>query len=106
MSDKSKCGPTGSSAHATTMLPIRCFTCNNLIGHMWEPYLRSRQEEGTPKERLDRTGLTRICCRRMLLTHVHIIDDTLDYANRDTVLDECHTTLCCLVSHERTIPCK
>lgn len=88
------------------MLPVRCFTCNNLIGHMWEGYLKSRQcDTLSSKERLDRTGLTKICCRRMLLTHVDVINDTIDYGNEDTVMDECGTTLRRFVDSTRDVEC-
>ncbi len=51
------------------MLAIRCYTCGKVIGHMWERYLELLRN-GTPKEALDKLGLKRYCCRRMLLTHV------------------------------------
>jgi len=58
---------------------VRCFTCGKVIGHLYEPYL-DRLNKGELSEKiLDDMGLTRYCCRRMLLTHVDLIDELLDY---------------------------
>ncbi len=27
------------------IIPIRCFTCDKPIGHLWEPYLKKIQEK-------------------------------------------------------------
>ena len=86
------------------MLPVRCFTCNTLVGHMWQTYTRERERK-SGKECLDELGLRRICCRRMLLTHVPVIDDILMYPNINHQVDDCHTTFSCLVEHERTVSC-
>ena len=87
------------------MLPVRCLTCNNLIGHLWSEYMQARQKSDE-KETLDALGLKRICCRRMLLTHVPIIQDTVVYGKEDSVLDECGTKLLCKVHGERTVECR
>jgi DNA-directed RNA polymerase I, II, and III subunit RPABC5 len=56
------------------IIPIRCFTCNKLIGDKWETkdkngYVDLLKKGLTEKEALDKLGLQRFCCRRMLLTH-------------------------------------
>ena len=86
------------------MLPVRCVTCNHLIGHLWSDYVLGRQTSDE-KETLDNLGLTRICCRRMLLTHVPIIQDTVMYGKENCVLDECGTKLLCKIDSERTVNC-
>jgi DNA-directed RNA polymerase I, II, and III subunit RPABC5 len=58
-------------------LPVRCFTCNKIIGNkelLYEKYLK---EGYTSKDTLDMIGMNRICCRRMFLGHVNIIDQLL-----------------------------
>lgn len=86
------------------MLPVRCVTCNQVVGHLWSQYtIESRG--GNEKATLDRLGLTRVCCRRMLLTHVPIIQDTMMYGKQDTVLDDCGTQLLCEVHDEQTVEC-
>jgi DNA-directed RNA polymerase subunit N (RpoN/RPB10) len=36
-----------------------------------------------PKEALDRLGLKRQCCRRMLFTHVDLIEPIMEYSTYD-----------------------
>ena len=61
------------------MIPIRCFTCGKIIGDKWEEYNRRVKSGEEPNQVLDDLGLTRYCCRRMLLSNVEIIDDILKY---------------------------
>ena len=82
------------------IIPVRCFTCNNVIADKWNPYVefvkkeksKSKQEvpsdldldyidveSGKKVEKsiegkvLDKLGLHKYCCRRMFLTNVHLI---------------------------------
>ena len=62
------------------IIPVRCFTCGKPIGHLWEEYeKRVKDGEGAGKV-LDELGLERYCCRRMLLTHVGLMEDLLLYS--------------------------
>lgn len=61
------------------MAPIRCFTCGALIADKWEEYARRVKEGEDPGKVLDSLKVTRYCCRRMLLSHVDIIDDVLKF---------------------------
>ena len=64
----------------TMIIPVRCFTCGKVIGNKWETYLNLvNGSEMTEMKALDELGLTRYCCRRMLLTHVDLIDKLLNY---------------------------
>ena len=79
------------------IIPIRCFTCNKVIAHLWEDYLDKIQmaylnedisnnkknrfvdietlENKTVEGKiLDSMKLHRYCCRRMLLSHVDMCD--------------------------------
>ncbi|MCK4223110.1 DNA-directed RNA polymerase subunit N, partial [Candidatus Bathyarchaeota archaeon] len=61
------------------IVPVRCFTCGKVIGDKWEEFA-NRVKEGEDAGRvLDDLGLTRYCCRRMLLSHVEIIDDVIEF---------------------------
>ena len=60
------------------MIPIRCFSCGKPIGHLWEEY-KNRIKEEDPEKVLDSLGLERYCCRRMLISHVDVIDDIIVY---------------------------
>ena len=56
------------------MIPIRCFSCGKVIASSWEEF-KSRVENGENKEDiLNDLGITRYCCRRMLLSHIEMID--------------------------------
>ncbi|MFC1454607.1 DNA-directed RNA polymerase subunit N [Candidatus Undinarchaeota archaeon] len=61
------------------IIPIRCYTCGKPIAHLWEDY-RKRTEGGEePKKVLDDLGLERYCCRRMLLSHINLIDEVIKF---------------------------
>ncbi|MEM3412143.1 MAG: DNA-directed RNA polymerase subunit N [archaeon] len=60
------------------IIPVRCFSCGKPIGHLWEEYLEKIQKK--PKvEVLDELGLTRYCCRRMLLGHIDLYPEIVVY---------------------------
>ncbi len=57
------------------MVPVRCFTCGKVIGHLWEDY-KKRVEEGEEAGKvLDDIGLKRYCCRQVFLGHVDLIKE-------------------------------
>ncbi len=76
------------------IVPIRCFTCGNMLADKWRYYQRKvneyRQREGGQNsilyldtttlpvtaegQVLNELGLKRYCCRKHLLTHVDLID--------------------------------
>ncbi|CDR36629.1 CYFA0S01e03136g1_1 [Cyberlindnera fabianii] len=61
------------------IVPVRCFSCGKVVGDKWEPYLTLLKEENTECEALDKLKLKRYCCRRMILTHVDLIEKFLRY---------------------------
>ena len=75
------------------IIPVKCFTCGNVIGNKYDYYQREVRKikmsrgmevnkviylteenvDKTPEGQvLDRLGLSKMCCRRHLLTHVDI----------------------------------
>jgi DNA-directed RNA polymerase I, II, and III subunit RPABC5 len=79
------------------IIPVRCFTCNKVIGHLWEEYLEQIQTsyidediKNLKKKRfidiekiekktvegkiLDNLGVHKYCCRRMILSHVDLCE--------------------------------
>jgi DNA-directed RNA polymerase subunit N (RpoN/RPB10) len=79
------------------IIPIRCFTCNKVIAHLWEEYLEKIQQDyidedikhnkkkrfidiktlenkTTEGKVLDELKIERYCCRRMFLSHVDLCD--------------------------------
>jgi DNA-directed RNA polymerase subunit N len=79
------------------IIPIRCFTCGNVLGDKWIPYISAVQEEKNKSNEelhdepnctyidlknpeksiegkiLDEIGLHKYCCRRMMISNVHMI---------------------------------
>ena len=80
------------------LIPIRCFTCNKVLGDKWDPFiiLVNREKSGNTnmnhnnnldvqyidygkKDKsiegkvLDKLELDKYCCRRMMLSNVHLI---------------------------------
>jgi len=73
------------------IIPIRCFTCGQLVGDLWNDYQKRLQERKNElintkivltdlekstleNEILNEMGLKRYCCRRMLLCNVDVCD--------------------------------
>ena len=84
------------------LIPVRCFTCGQVLADKWIPYINTIQDEKnkiseevdensnnldlryidvknpSPEKSiegktLDELGLNKYCCRRMMLGNVHII---------------------------------
>mgnify|MGYP000091244140 CR=1 FL=1 len=63
------------------IIPIRCFTCGALIGDKWEEFSRRVKNGENPGKVLDDLGVKRYCCRRMLLSHIELIDEILVFSS-------------------------
>jgi DNA-directed RNA polymerase subunit N len=61
------------------IIPIRCFTCGKLVGDKWEPFDRMRKEGKNINEIYKELGITRFCCKRMLVSHVNLLEDLLAF---------------------------
>lgn len=70
------------------IIPIRCFTCGNILGNKWETYNKLLEQGMPPKQALDKLGLKRFCCRRMMLAHVDLVDRMLRYTRADAGVDQ------------------
>ena len=58
---------------------LSSFSAGKVIGNKWEEYLSLLEDENSQSEALDHLGLTRYCCRRMVMTHVNLIERLLQY---------------------------
>ncbi|OCK83883.1 DNA-directed RNA polymerases N/8 kDa subunit [Lepidopterella palustris CBS 459.81] len=61
------------------IIPIRCFSCGKVIGDLWERYLKLIDEGTSDGDAMDQLELRRYCCRRMVMTHVDLIEKLLKY---------------------------
>ena len=72
------------------IIPIRCFTCGKILGDKWNHYKKEIEKDGKEEsvlnvnaktlqktkegKALDNLGLKRYCCRRMMISHVDLIN--------------------------------
>jgi DNA-directed RNA polymerase subunit N len=72
------------------IIPVRCFTCGKIISQEYEEFkkryqayreaiLEEKTPKETPKEILDALGIDRYCCRRMIISHVDLLQDAAPY---------------------------
>ena len=59
------------------MIPVRCFTCGKVVGGLYETYVKRVQMGENPNDVLDDLGLTRYCCRRMIVAHAGLVDEVI-----------------------------
>ncbi len=64
------------------IIPVRCFTCGKVIGNKWNKYLKLLEQDIEVCTALDQLGMKRYCCRRMLITHVDLIEKLLLYNSK------------------------
>jgi len=62
------------------IIPIRCFTCGKLIADKWEEFSERIRSGQKAEEIYQDLGITRFCCKRMLVSHVNLIDDLLAFS--------------------------
>ena len=61
------------------LIPVRCFTCGNLIADKFEDYQNKIRASEDPAKVLDSLGMKRYCCRRMLLTSIETIQQVVPF---------------------------
>ncbi|MCA9812488.1 MAG: DNA-directed RNA polymerase subunit N [Nitrosarchaeum sp.] len=61
------------------LIPVRCFTCGNLIADKYDDYQNSVKSGEDPAKILDSLDITRYCCRRMLLTSLETIQQIIPF---------------------------
>jgi DNA-directed RNA polymerase subunit N (RpoN/RPB10) len=62
------------------MIPVRCFSCNRIIGNKWEKYKSETESGRNTSDVFRELGIRRYCCKRMFLGHVEIIDKLILYS--------------------------
>ena len=61
------------------LVPVRCFTCGNLIADKHEDYKKRIESGEDPDKVLDAVGIDRYCCRRMMLTTMETIQQLIPF---------------------------
>jgi len=61
------------------LIPVRCFTCGNLIADKFNDYQTKVKAGEDPKKVLNDLAINRYCCRRMLLTTVETIQQVIPF---------------------------
>lgn len=74
--------PNDYSRALLQVLP-NSLSCGKVIGDKWDKYLAHLQNDKTEGEAMDLLGLKRYCCRRMVLTHVDLIEKLLHFGPRE-----------------------
>jgi len=55
------------------IIPVRCFSCGKVIGHLFEEFKKRVKAGEDPGKVLNKLGLDRICCRAVFIEHVDLI---------------------------------
>lgn len=55
------------------IVPVRCFSCGKVVGHLWEDFQKKVKAGKKPGKVLDELGLKRQCCRALFIGHVDLI---------------------------------
>ena len=63
------------------LIPVRCFSCSTVVGDKYEEFKERVDQGEKPNKILDDLGLFKICCRRMLVSQVNLIDVILPYSD-------------------------
>ena len=86
------------------LFAVRCFTCNSCLPS--DSYENLRKQGMEAKIVLNSLGVERMCCRRMLMSHPHALEDSLmDYPNVDKCESDLFLDIRCHVSQARQIGC-
>jgi DNA-directed RNA polymerase subunit N len=84
-------------------VPIACFTCGKVIAQLWEPYHEGRTAGERHADICVRLGIRRMCCKRMLISHVDIASYCTHQKFEDT--SDTVTRFRCIAKEERIVPC-
>ena len=61
------------------LVPVRCFSCNKVIGGHYEEVVERRENGENPGKIMDELGIDRYCCRKIYVSHIDLIDELLPY---------------------------
>jgi len=61
------------------MIPVRCYTCNKVIGYLYEYYKILVEKNIKSEDIFNEIELKRYCCKRMFISHIDLIDKIINY---------------------------
>jgi DNA-directed RNA polymerase subunit N len=61
------------------IIPVRCFTCGKVVGSAFEKFKERVGKGENPQEVLDDLVVERYCCRRMIVSHIDLIDEVMPF---------------------------
>ena len=61
------------------LVPVRCFTCGNLIADKYDNYQTKLKLGEDPEKILNELKINRYCCRRMLVTTAETIQQVIPF---------------------------
>jgi DNA-directed RNA polymerase subunit N len=61
------------------LVPVRCFTCGNLVAHKYAEYTTRVKAGEDPAVVMDSLNIKRYCCRRILISSVETVYQVIPY---------------------------
>ncbi len=55
------------------IIPVRCFSCGNPIGHLWEQFKKRTSEGEAPNKVLTDLGIDKYCCKAVFLGQTDLV---------------------------------
>jgi len=82
------------------MLPIRCFSCNKVIGRFQDAYDAFKTSHHNDSKQMSEHfvdffqhhGITRYCCRKIFLTHIDIYEHCTSFQH-DMIESRSHSEI-------------
>jgi DNA-directed RNA polymerase subunit N len=61
------------------LIPVRCFSCGKVVGHLWEEYKKRVDAGEDSKKVLDDLEIKRYCCRALFIGNVDLTKKISDF---------------------------
>ncbi len=61
------------------IIPVRCFSCGFPVGAFYEEFKKRVEAGEDPGKVMDSLGIKRYCCRRMLLSHIDLLEQVAKF---------------------------
>lgn len=61
------------------IIPVRCFTCGKVVASAFESFITRTRAGEDSRQVLEELGMTRYCCRRMILSNAELIDEVIPF---------------------------